>query len=195
MATGGMGTGGVTGGGGGGALCPDLDTNGQSDCTQSLVANPNFATDISQWTLQPTLTAEWVAAGAQGASTGAIYVNFTSNEALALVLRGPEQCVPASPRNYKIFAEAFIASADNPPADSGVQISVLFFNGAGCTGSLVGSTASSKVTARDVWSLLQGGGTAPAGTASMKVRLGLIKPGAQSTFKATIDNVLVAPDP
>ena len=168
--------------------------NGVSDCTQSLVANSNFAADIASWTTPPTVTADWSATGAQGAATGAIHADNTQfvPGSSATVVAGPEQCVPATPGNYKIFAETFIATADGPGS---VALNVLFYKGASCTSPLTGSFQTAPFTTRDAWSLLQGIAGAPAETTSMKVRLGLIKSAGQASFKATFDNVLVAPAP
>jgi hypothetical protein len=172
--------------------------NGESDCTQSKVLNPNFATDINNWTTSSLVSAVWTATGAQGAMTGAIYAN---NVAFApgltsTVIVGPEQCIGGSPGNYKVYAEAFIASADVPPAGpAAVSVNLLFYGTADCSATLLSSFQTAVSSAKDVWTLLQGIAVAPAGTMSIKVRLGLIKSIGQPSFKATFDNILVAPSP
>ena len=196
--TGGAGTGGA-GTGGGGALCPDLDMNGESDCTQSKVTNPNFAIDLSGWNIPAVVTADWTETGAQGAATGAIYANniqFNPGQTFS-VGSGPEQCIAATPgTKYKIYAEAFIASADSPGPGTGVSVNVTFYQAADCpVGTPSVGSSTPTVMTQDVWSLLQGTATAPAGTVSMRVRLSLLKPINQASFKATFDNVLVAPVP
>jgi hypothetical protein len=110
-------------------------------------------------------------------------------------VNGPEQCIPAAPGKYKIFGEAFIASADNPGPGTSVLINVLFFKGENCTAPLLGSASTASLTAKDVWTLLSVNADVPAETVSMKVRLGLVKPLNQTSFKATFDNILVAPSP
>jgi hypothetical protein len=168
--------------------------DGTSDCTQSRVQNSNFATDLAHWVLPSTATAEWVATGAGSAATGAIYADNIQHQAgsTVTVVGGPEQCVPATPGNYKVYAQTHIASADGAGS---VRLNIIFFKGAGCTAPITGSFQTVAVTARDVWTLIQGLAIAPAETTSMRVRLGLLKSLGQPSFKATFDNVLVAPAP
>jgi hypothetical protein len=192
--TGGSGTGGTGTGGGSGGPCADLDNNGVSDCTESVMANSNFASDIASWNLPVTVTAQWVANGAQGAPTGAIQANNVQFSAggTQTVFSGPEQCVPATPGNYKMYAQTFIATGDGPGF---VALNVLFYKGAGCTSTFLGAFQPATVSVRDVWTTIQGTAIVPAETTSMRVRLGLIKSVGEPSFKATFDNVLIAPTP
>lgn len=169
--------------------------NGVSDCTQTVMANSNFATDIAQWNIQATATAQWVPTGAHGAATGGIHVDNINHDPArpdSISIAGAEQCVLASPGNYQAYAQAFV---DSGQPEGSVGIYLFYFRSTNCTGPLITALELGKTSTKGVWNLLHGIATVPAETASMKVRLVIFKKLGLPSFKATFDNILIAPNP
>jgi hypothetical protein len=165
--------------------------NGVADCEQTLVSNSTFVSDVVGWDpVAGSSTAEWVATGPNG-STGALRASQIQVQAGAtnVVNGGPEQCVPATPGAHIVRGEVFIGNNDG---DGSATINISFYSGTTCTNtSFIGAFQAPFVTSRSVWSLIQGVANAPAGTARMKIRLGINKLLGQPASSATFDHVLI----
>jgi hypothetical protein len=175
-----------------GAVCPDLDGNSVADCTETLVMNPGFDTNVTSWTAEGGVKISWDGASdAEGKSTsGALMIkNVTTAAQDGWFLAGAVQCVPVTGGAAYDFAAQLSVQA-NPGGCSGI-LSVTYFQSADCSGDVAGAILSQQATTTDTCEVLQLHPTIPAGTASASIRLGTIKPFRQTAaLVVDFDNVL-----
>jgi hypothetical protein len=172
--------------------CADLDQDGTSDCTETLVQNPAFALDVSNWTAQTDGAISWDARDLLGApSSGSALVTSSS------VLDSPGDSIVAAEQCVAVRSGAILAVFANALIGSGqvagrAAISLWFFAADDCPGngfSDVYETAE-QFEAGQVLTL-QGSKVVAAGVRSVRVRLGVIKPNSAKTFAVRFDNLLL----
>jgi hypothetical protein len=172
--------------------CPDLNGNGVPDCTETLVMNAAFNTDISSWTAEPGAALVWNSTSAedQKAGSGALAVTSksVSKTTPGWIMQGAFQCVPVdSGSMYDVGAQLSVAA--NPGGGAGL-VGLLFYASGDCSGDTVGVATSDQVTATGMCEALSVTRTAPVGAASAAVRLVVIKPFPQAPLTVEFDNVL-----
>lgn len=200
-ATGGGGNGGVSAGGGGtsggggtddygAGGCGDLDQDLVQDCSQTLLGNSRFMTDVAGWTAEKNFTQRWDSRNARaGQASGAISVTSSEvSQSDGLTLGGSAQCLVAEgDKKYVFGARAFI------PAGQGggsAALNVMFFAKDDCADILITGKTTSAVTETNVWRAVEGTFVAPTATRSMLVRLVTVKPYKLPSFEALFDDVL-----
>ena len=172
--------------------CADLDDDAISDCSETLLKNPAFQTDASQWTAEANTTIAWdardmfgslVSGSARVTSAGAI-------DAPGDGFAAAEQCLPVSEGLIlDIFANAYI---DAGQALGRATISLWFFAQDDCQGasaSDIFETPEEFDTNKTI--TLHGTKLVGAQMRSVRVRLGVIKPFKAQTFSVRFDNLLV----
>ena len=177
--------------------CPDLDNNGKLDCDENLLVNAGFDQDLRGWVEEKNTAQAFVPRDAQGrAGSGAIaIINAISAEDPGSTLAGSGQCVEAKPQaHYQIRAQVLVeAGQSGTDSARAAGVNIRFWNAPACAGDFVGAAALplAPETPFDVWRLVSGQATAPAGAKSMTVRLAAAKSFKQPPFRVLVDNVLV----
>ena len=180
------------------AGCADLDGNGIADCTETLVTNPDFKSDVSGWEsgADPDTTISWdprnswpepSSGSALVASTGVIDAN-----AIGAALRGASQCVSvAGKRLVTVYANAFVDNAQDQQGHA--EIDVFFFDTADCTEMSVDGFSTPQPLGKTVgsWITIKAGAISAVTTKSALVKIAVSKPFRAPAFEARFDNVLV----
>lgn len=175
------------------AACPDLDHNTILDCRESLVTNPSFASGTGGWTTELGVTQSAPGAATPNASAGAlVIVNANQSTASGSSMAGTVQCVTGRPEvAYALYAEVLIPADQDPSTLAG--ISLQSFATPDCTGTpnAVASPALIAASGASInWQQVQLMLATPAATASVSVRLVVIKPFTKPPAQAYFDNVL-----
>lgn len=176
--------------------CADLDTNGISDCSETLAKNADFKQDVQAWLAETDVTLTWDPMNAGGnppsgsalvASIGVIDANATG-----AALRAASQCLPVTgKRLVTVYANARVDPGQDP--DGHAEVDVFFFDAPGCTGNLASSFSTPQPldAMPGVWLNLKAGSVSGELAQSMLVKLALSKPFRAPSFQARFDNVLV----
>jgi hypothetical protein len=197
--TGGSGSGGVSGVTGDAGIdanaggCSDVDDNGVEDCRETLLKNPRFDVDASDWQAEPNAQQRWDSEDGRGATgSGALSLvnaNLVQTELQGMTMVGSQQCLDVDAlRKYTLGAQIFI------PDNQGVGyagINVFLYSGRGCTRTLLHAYTPVKWGEVGLWDGVAGTIETSPATQSMLVRLVTSKPFSQASFKALFDNVLV----
>jgi hypothetical protein len=171
--------------------CADLDTDGVSDCSVTLVDNPTFESNVSGWKALDAATLTWNDGNALGdepsgcallRATGALDVEGST-------LVGATQCV-AVPTEMIIVAYANVRV---PLGQAELEVS--FFASDECQGDPSSHFSTPPSTAVDEWVTIQAGGLSGRATKSASVALLGIKPNRAEEFEACFDNVMLSPRP
>ena len=170
--------------------CTDLDSDGVSDCTETLVENSAFKMDVAHWTAEPGVTIDWDAQDLLGAvDSGSAFV--TSSGALDAPgdgIAAAAQCVPVSAGQViDIAANALI---DAGPVQGRTVLILWFFPTDTCGNAPVDVYKTSEEFATGKRITLRGT-KAVDRTGSMLVRLGVVKPFKADSFSVRFDNVLI----
>jgi hypothetical protein len=195
--TGGAGSAGVGAEAGGSALpelvdgCVDLDQNKVGDCSETLVKNAVFATDVDNWNVGVMPLLAWSDQNrAADTPSGSALISFESDpvDADGLAESAAAQCVPVSGgKKLVLRANAYIES-DQGEGLAG--LGVWFYEQDDCSGPAL--TPFEVIRAEtDTWLTLSGSPDVPANATSMVVRLTVSKPQRQEAFEVVFDNVLV----
>ena len=193
------GSGGVGGAGGGVNLCADaganpsidVDGNGVPDCTENLLLNSEFDSDVSSWaasSAQSTLA--WDALDADGdASSGSAAVTNIAGK--VSFVRGSTQCVEVGEGTYMAAVRYFI------PGSQGLgqaKINMTFHGNTTCiggTGNFLGNAASSVATEVGVWGTILHPFTTVSGTQSIGFHIQAQVMDTSPTFTVQYDNPLL----
>ncbi|HEY0467733.1 MAG TPA: hypothetical protein VGC79_26210 [Polyangiaceae bacterium] len=172
--------------------CVDLDQNGTPDCTETLLENSTFDTDVSHWAAESDATLAWDAVDLRGLqnSGSALVGSSKVFDAPGNSLVAADQCVAVQPDTVlSVFADARLE--DNTIVGK-ASISLWFFSEPDCPGDQA-SDFYQTPEAFDTGStlILSGAKAVPEGMRSVRVRLGVTKPFRATTFSVRFDNVLV----
>jgi len=194
--SGGSPLGGASGGGTGGtvaAVCPDLNHDTISDCTQTLVMNGDFKQTSADWTPDPDAALVWTALnGVPGSGSGSLEVTnsgTTAMDASGFNREGAWQCVPVTASLTYLFAVQ--ASVAGGQASGWGELDLSFYASRDCTGPDTGrDVQSQQALAASTWTTLTGTAQIPLGIQSIAVRLLAVKSVTGAPFKVDFDNVL-----
>ena len=177
-------TNGEAGASSGNAECPDLDGNGIRDCQETLIKNPTFERDDSEWQLESPLVSAWDEHGS-GDRAGSLRIMNTET----LKLSTATQCVRiAGGERYLMSAET---SVEALPDAGFSQLHARFYDSKDCTGNASGFGVSGQVGLERAWTTLSGLVTAPSGAQSLLVRLVVARRSPEDAVSARFDNVLL----
>ncbi|HEX2670979.1 MAG TPA: hypothetical protein VHM25_08905 [Polyangiaceae bacterium] len=187
--------GGQAGEGDGGAAtfedgCTDLNHNGVSDCTETLLLNSSFTSDVDEWKTETGATITWDPLDLMGvaASGSALVTSTGALDAPGISLVAAAQCVQVEPgKTLEIYAQA---RTESGPVDGNAAISLWFFPTAGC-GDSPSTVYQTDPLQTGQTVLLQGSKVVPDSMVSVRVRLGVIKPFMAESFSVRFDNLLI----
>lgn len=171
--------------------CVDLDQNKVGDCSETLVTNAVFATDVDGWNVGLTPLLAWSDQNrAADTPSGSALISFESDpiDMDGVAESAAAQCVPISGSTKLVLrANAYI----KPKQGEGLAgLGVWFYEEADCSGTAL--TPFEVVRAEtDTWLTLNGSPDVPANAKSVVVRLTVSKPQRQEAFEVVFDNVLV----
>ena len=191
----GNGEGGQAGEGYGGAVtfedgCTDINHNGVSDCTETLLLNSNFTSDVAEWKPESGATIVWDPLDLMGvaASGSALVTSSGAIDAPGISLVAAGQCISVEPgKTLAIYAQA---RTESGPVDGNAAISLWFFPSVTCGDSPSTIYQTDPVTPGQTV-LLQGSAIVPDSMLSARVRLGVIKPFKAESFGVRFDNLLI----
>jgi hypothetical protein len=174
--------------------CPDLDTDGVSDCQETIVTNPDFARDINNWTAQTGATLSWGHEDAlsSGNSGSALLVASGAMAATGSTLVAAGQCLTVSGKQLVIaYANALIDEGQD--RDGQASLHVAFFDSADCVGNSSSdfTTPAPLDATAGAWLTIQAGSVSSQTTKSARVELALSKPLQSQSFQAHFDNILL----
>ncbi len=172
--------------------CADLDQDHVSDCTETLLDNPAFTTDVTKWTAETDAAISWDARDLLGSRSSGSALLTSSIAVMApgdsLVAAG--QCVPVHEGAILgVFANALI---DAGQVSGRAAVSLWFFTADDCPGNaFTEAYETSEQFETGKLLTLQGSKTVPAQMRSVRVRLGVIKPNSAAMFAVHFDNILL----
>lgn len=170
--------------------CTDLDHDGISDCTETLLLNPNFTADVTEWKAETGATITWDPLDLMGvaASGSALVTSSGTVDAPGVSLVAASQCVTVEPgKTLEIYAQA---RTESGPVDGNAAISLWFFPTMTCGDSPSAVYQTDPInTGQTV--VLQGTKEVPDSMFSVRVRLGVIKPFKAESFSVRFDNLLI----
>lgn len=175
--------------------CPDLDFNGKGDCTETLVANPNFVKDVIGWMAGDDTFVEWSAQNHfDDEPSGSALVSvrgYTDSD--GMMQRASSQCVKLkSAGTLQVFANVFYEGGQG---EGGPSLGLFFFGSQDCSGSPLGVPLQMTAGGADDWETLSAQQITPEGSGSVLVRLAVTKPYRGMVFKASFDNILIRTGP
>jgi len=172
--------------------CTDLNGNGRSDCEETLLDNPAFATDVSKWTVGSGATVDWDALDLQGASdSGSARITAASVlDAQGAGLVAIEQCIAVEAEQVlELFANARL---DENALYGKASIGVWFFASADCPGDEYSEVYQTPQTYDAGKTLtLSGARAVPEQMHSARIRLEVTKAFRAPSFSVRFDNVLI----
>ena len=172
--------------------CADLDGDGKPDCTETLLENSRFDSDVSSWSAEYGASESWQPApdALGGSPSGSIVVtNGNVVSAVGTSMAGASQCVPATANaTYHVAAQARIATGQGIGS---AAIAVQFFPTADCSGNANGAWTSPVVSTPIAWTTIAGSVMAPMVSGSLRVRLVALKQFQAAAFHVQFDNVLL----
>jgi hypothetical protein len=175
-------------------VCPglddrvDIDGNAVADCSENLLTNGQFRTDVSGWLAESSSGLVFAAIDAQGASaSGSAELTHAAVTTVPTVV-GSSQCVPVqNGKDYVIYAQVNVLDPNSKGYAGGFNIS--WYNSANCKGSAVGGADNSPLfPTTSGWATRQLQITSRG--ASAKIRINVNKPAASGVATVRYDNVL-----
>jgi hypothetical protein len=172
--------------------CTDLDRDGISDCTETLLQNSTFATDVVHWTPEFGITVAWDPLDLRG-TTGSGSALVTSSGPLdgqGTVLAAAFQCIPVhAGKTVSAWANAQVAPGT---VSGGAALGFWFFANPDCpdeSPAFAASAESETQVGQTV--ILRSTQIVPEYMVSMRVRLAVVKPFTAQSFSVRYDDVLV----
>lgn len=179
---GGTGSSGATSG-----SCNDSDHNGVDDCSESLVQNSRFDSNVSPWT-----SAQWNSSNAHtGGSSGSLLVlnDLPVVADVGFNLEAAEQCIQvAGEAIYQVAASVMIPAGQG---DGFGGINLWVFANDGCKGTFVTGLSPVVTQTTNAWTQLSAEFKMPTAARSMIVRLAATRPFAQEKLQVLFDDVVV----
>jgi len=173
--------------------CADLDHDGKSDCTQTLVENPDFKLDVSHWEPETGVLIKWDAMDLlTGHGSGSALVSSTKVlDSDGDFLATASQCIPVEAgKTLDVYANVRIEAGGVPGK---AALSLWFFRAADCPDESPSDVyVTNQVYDTGTTLTLSGSKEVAPQMSSLRVRLGVIKPFRADTFSVRFDNVLVA---
>jgi hypothetical protein len=166
--------------------CADLDTDGIADCTVTLVSNPSFTSDVSDWAPIGDANLSWDPQNAlSDQPSGSAKLSSSTARASAV------QCVALSGEQLVVaYANAFVDSgSDATPAQAELEVS--FFESADCSGERTRYFETPANAATGAWTTIQAGGLSKATTSSVSIALLGFKAASASELIVYFDNLML----
>lgn len=167
---------------------------------ETLVSNPGFARDTSNWKAEDaTVTMAWATEdAADHEHSGSLSVlNSLYGAADGVASRAAAQCLPTQPgRAYGFGLDVFVPEGQGEGLNgadyqASAGLSVIFYTSLHCDEFTLASATSELLEDSGHWAHLEGRAVAPQGAKSMLIRLVTFKNFQEYSFEARFDNVLV----
>ncbi len=170
--------------------CADLDTDGVPDCQVTLVQNPSFTSDTSNWVADGNTELTWDMKNAlDDQPSGSAKLSTMTPRASA------SQCVPLSGKQLVIaYADTFVESNDATGSPPQASMEISFFDVADCQGASARYFDTPPSSVLDAWTVIQAGNTSSSTTASVSIAL-IAQSGSGSSVNAYFDNVMLKAKP
>jgi len=153
---------------------------------QNLLQNARFDANASGWIPNGVGSATRSPADAHGyATSGSLEVS--AENSLPSAGNPVRQCLPIAPGTYTMRAFALIPAGQLRTGTATVGFSA--WTGTSCDGTQLAVNATPSVPADGAWHLLTLGATLPAGTASVRASVLVVKNEAGGAFVARFDDV------
>lgn len=165
------------------AGCADLDTDGVPDCTTTLVRNPTFSEDVSDWSVDGGAELSWDSKNAlSDQPSGSAKLRASAPRASAW------QCVGVGSRELVIaYASALV---EDPTELGRAELETSFFDTDDCSGERTGYFKTPTSSVVNGWTTLQAGGVSLEGTRSATIALVAVKPDGATELDVYFDNVM-----
>jgi hypothetical protein len=164
--------------------CADLDTDGVSDCEETLLDNGTFTSDVQSWAPVGATELSWDPKNALSDSpSGSAKLGVAAPRASA------RQCAPLSGKQLVIvWANAFVeADADSAKA----MLEFTFFDTPDCSGPTGLFVDTPPTHVNNAWAVVQAGQLSPVTTKSVSVDLVGLNGAPDAEFSAYFDNVML----
>jgi hypothetical protein len=167
--------------------CADLDTDGVADCKATLLTNPSFSSDTTDWQADAEVALSWDPKNAlPDAPSGSARLEASVPRARAT------QCVAMEEKQLVIaYANAFVASPANDDEPGQAELEVSFFPSQDCTGDRAAFFETPPSKEVDTWSVVQAGQISVDGTHSVSIALVGLKPASAAAIEVYFDNVML----
>jgi len=172
--------------------CADLNRDDVSDCTQTLLQNPAFTSDVLGWLPESDTSIIWDPLDLLGATSSGSALITSSGvvDADGNNLKAATQCVTVhADKVLDIYASARI---DPSAIDGAAALSLWFFPTPDCPGDSSSEVyLAAQMADTDKTVTLHGTQAVPSGMVSLRVRLSVIKPFKAASFSVRFDNLLL----
>jgi len=167
--------------------CGDIDGNSIDDCSETLIQNSRFDSNVEHWT-----SGQWNAKNARPASSSGSLLVLNDSPVVPDVgfkLIAAEQCIEVTgDLNYVVAARVLI------PAGQGSGFggfNLLIYANDGCKGTFVTGLSPASTQAVDAWTVVTAEFKMPTAARSMSVRLAATRPFSQAKLQVLFDDILV----
>lgn len=167
--------------------CADDDHNGVDDCSESLVQNASFDSNVAPW-----ISGQWNASNAHPVSGSGSLLVMNDLPILADVgfnLKAAEQCIQVTgDLTYRVAARVLI-----PPGQGAGfgGINLWIFANDACKGTFVTGLSPAMTETTSTWTQLDAQFKMPTAARSMIVRLAATRPFSQEKLQVLFDDILV----
>jgi hypothetical protein len=130
----------------------DIDDNGVADCSENLLTNSQFTTNIASWSEEPSAEGLHVVLADAGAN-GVLQVTSTvmSN---APNSAGVGQCVQVDEQSQYVMGGQFFIEGGQGVGGLAAQIAIKLYEGTACDGDLVNDGGTNIGNTTDAWTTL-----------------------------------------
>jgi hypothetical protein len=166
--------------------CADLDTDGVADCNTTLVSNPSFSGDVSNWIPVGGATLTWDPKNAlTDLPSGSAKLRASTARASAF------QCVSLGGAQLVVaYANANVESVGNiEPAQAELEVS--FYDSEDCSGERSRYFETPPDAVADAWVTIQAGALSRATSRSASIALVGLKAASASELDIYFDNVML----
>jgi hypothetical protein len=184
--------------------CADLDSDGVSDCSETLAVNATFDSDVAAWSVDAqngdsfSTILSWAPENAWGSEpSGSAQITVSGAvDFNGATLRAATQCIEVGPVQLVVVGANAKLDVGQDPAGS-AEVDVSFFDNANCIGSATTTFATSQPQPAPTgsWLTLHAGSLSTAATQSALIKLGVVKPFRTQALSARFDNILVRVQP
>jgi hypothetical protein len=174
--------------------CGDIDGNALDDCSETLLQNSSFDSNLDQWKASAPFSQFWDARNALPTGLSGS-LSLSNSDPVAdlpgLVLVAAEQCVPVTgDLNYLLAARVLIPSGQG---QGQAAINLWVFANDDCQGTFLDAFTPVTTEVTGDWTTASAELQLPSAARSMVVRLGAVRPFPQAHFQVLFDDVLVKP--
>jgi hypothetical protein len=170
--------------------CADLDTDGVPDCTQTILKNPTFTSNVDDWKADGDARLAWDSKNALAdRPSGSAKISAGGGSPPRASV---SQCVALSGEQLVIaYASTFVEPAGDAGTLPHATLLVSFFSGSACTGTSDAYFETPPSSVTGAWTTIQAGGLSSSTTSSVSIALVGTRAASATELNVYFDNVML----